>query len=174
MPVLSSLQLGCNRRLTRSNCRRDRECQTAISPPLRLPVVDLCGIEQLLGIDERQSRSAHALRHTAVEARAATGVACRPDLFDPNPDRILIAIDPHLDHALYMPGAFAFAPERLAAAAEVPGLSARDGLAQSFIIHMRDHQDLAGPGVGRNACDKAGGVEFGLERQPLLAVVRFC
>ena len=44
-------------------------------------------------------------------------------------------------------------------------------LRKRFIVHMRDHQHLAGAGVGGDAGDKAGRVEFGLEHQTFLDVV---
>jgi hypothetical protein len=39
---------------------------------------------------------------------------------------------------------------------------------------MRDHQYIAGRGIGRDAGHKTGRVEFGLERKPLLAVIDVC
>src|SRR3984893_5571666 len=92
---------------------------------------------------ERQSRPALAGLDLAVEARAAAGVAGDSGLLDPDPEHVLIAIEPNLDHALDVAGGFALSPQRVAGAAEVPGLAARDGLAQGFVIHMRDHQHLA-------------------------------
>ena len=130
--------------------------------------------EQPVRLDERQFRPALASPDLSVEARATAGVAGRTGLLDPDPDGILIAIHPHLDHALPMTGGFAFAPQRIARAAEVPGFSARNGLAQGLLIHVRDHQHFAAASVGSNAVDKAGGVEFGLELQPFLTIVDFC
>ena len=97
-----------------------------------------------------------------------------PDLLDPDPDRILIAVQAHLDHALDLTGSFALSPQRVAGAAEVPGLATGDGLAQGLVVHMRDHQHVAGAGVGRHAGHEAGRVEFGLKRQPFLEVVDSC
>src|SRR5512142_1919508 len=120
------------------------------SPDLRssrlmasLPV-DRLGIEQPVGIDERQSRAALACLDLAIEARAPAGMAGGPLLLDPDPDRILIAIEPHLDHALGLPRSLTFAPQRIAGAAEIPGLPACDGLAQGFVVHVGDHQHVAG------------------------------
>src|ERR1022692_2282928 len=66
-----------------------------------LPINGL-GIEQPVRIHKRQSRPALAFRHRAVEARAPAGVARRPGLLDADPDRVLIAIHPHLDDTLDM------------------------------------------------------------------------
>ena len=49
-----------------------------------------------------------------------------------------------------------------------------DGLAQRLFIHVRDHQHVAGRGIGRDAGDEARRIEFGLKLQPFFALVRFC
>src|SRR6267378_8700935 len=84
-------------------------------------------IEHLVRIHERQKRPAIAWAHRAVEAGPSAGVARSACLLDLDPDRVLIAIHPHLDHALDMAGSFAFAPQRVAGAAEIPRLPAGDG-----------------------------------------------
>src|SRR5713101_1750857 len=66
-----------------------------------LPVNRL-GIEQLVGIDERQPCPALTRVDLAIKARAPAGVAGRTGLFDLDPDRVLIAVQTHLDHALDM------------------------------------------------------------------------
>src|SRR5450759_731032 len=83
--------------------------------------VDRLRIEHLIRIHERQSRPALGSRHLAIEARAAAGVARGAGLLDQDPDRVLIAIQAHLDHALDMAGGLALSPQRIAGAAEVPG-----------------------------------------------------
>ena len=92
-------------------------------------------------------------------------------LLDADPDRILIAIQAHLDHALGLTLGLAFSPQRMARPAEVPGLAARDGLAQRLVVHVGDHQHVAGGGIGRDTGHEPRRVEFGLEIQPLLAVM---
>jgi len=92
-------------------------------------------------------------------------------LFDADPDRVLIAIGPHLDDTLDVTGGLALAPQRFAGATEIPSLSARNRPAQSLFIHMRDHQYLARAGVGRYTGHKTRGVEFGLKLQPFLDLV---
>ena len=95
-------------------------------------------------------------------------------LLDPDPDRILIAIQAHLDHALGLTRRLTFSPQRVARPAEVPGVAARDRLAQRLVIHVRDHQHVAGGGIGRDTGHEPGRVEFRLEGQPLFAVVGCC
>ena len=48
------------------------------------------------------------------------------------------------------------------------------GLAQRLVVHMRDHQHVAGRGIGGHAGDEARRVEFGAERQPFFAVMGIC
>ena len=141
---------------------------------LNLFAVDLSRIEQPVRVDERQARGATDCVDLAVEARLPSGVTGSSRLLDANPDRVLIAVQPHLDHPLGVPGAFALAPQRVAGPAEVPRLAAFDRLAQGLVVHVRDHQHVAGRSVGRHAGDQAGRVEFRLEFQPFLAVVRMC
>src|ERR1700749_2071445 len=90
-------------------------------------------IEHLVSIDECQLRAAVAAVDLAVETRAPAGVAGSADLLDLDPDRVLVAVHPHFDHALGVAGALALAPQRVARAAEVPGFPAGDGLAQRFV-----------------------------------------
>src|SRR6202012_1519615 len=97
---------------------------------LGLLAIDLIRIEPPLRVDKGQSRAALALVHRTIETGVPAGVTGRAGLFDLDPDRILIAIHPHLDHALSVAGAFALAPQRVAGAAEIPGLAAGDGFAQ--------------------------------------------
>ena len=92
-------------------------------------------------------------------------------LLHAEPDRILVTIGAHLDDVLGLARHFALTPERIARTAEIPGLAARDGFAQRFLVHMRDHQHLACRGIGRDASEKPGRIEFRLERQPLFAIV---
>src|SRR5262249_59450470 len=96
-----------------------------------------------------------------VETGTPPGVAGRADLLDTDPDRILIAVGAHLDDALGVPGALALAPERVARAAEIPGLARGDGLAQRLVVHVRDHQNVAGRSIGGDARHQSGRVEFG-------------
>ena len=59
--------------------------------------VDGMRIEHLVGIHKRELVSRLDL---AIEARPAAGVAGRVLLLDAEPNRVLIAIDPHLDDPL--------------------------------------------------------------------------
>ena len=115
-------------------------------------------------------RAALACVDLAIEAGTPAGVTGGAGLLDPDPDRILIAIGAHLHHALDMARGLALAPQRVAGAAEVPGFSTGDGLAQGFLVHMRDHQHFAARRIGRHAGDETRRVEFGVEGQPLFAL----
>src|ERR1700738_2751688 len=63
-------------------------------------------IDQPVRIHERQSRPALAGLDLAVEARAAAGVAGDSGLLDPDPEHVLIAIEPFLADALDVAGGF--------------------------------------------------------------------
>ena len=90
-------------------------------------------------------------------------------LLDLDPDRVLVAVDPHLDDALDVAGALALLPQRLARAAEVPGLAGLDRCAaQRLGVHVRDHQHVAGRGVGGDAGDEPVGVELRREGEAFL------
>ena len=79
-----------------------------------LPLVDRLRVEQPRGIHERQLWTAFAFLDLAIEARFPTGVAGRTCLIDADPDRVLIAVDAHLDDALGLTRALAFSPQRIA------------------------------------------------------------
>ena len=114
-------------------------------------------------------RAALAERHHAVEARAPAGVAgAGAVLLDPDPHRVLVAVDPHLDDALHVAGGLALPPQLAARAAEKPGLAGLDGLRKRLGVHMGDHQHIARPRVGGNAGNEAVGVELRRERRALL------
>src|SRR5262249_10083090 len=106
----------------------------------------------------------------AVEAGLSPGVAGRADLLDTDPDRVLVAVGAHLGHALGLTRRLTLSPQRITRAAEVPGLSGRNRFAQRLVVHVRDHQHLAGGSVSGDAGHKAGRVEFGAEGKPLFAV----
>ena len=66
--------------------------------------VDIGRIEQPIRINERQSRYAVLTLDLPVETRASPGVTGSPDLLDLDPDRVLVAVHAHLDHALGVAG----------------------------------------------------------------------
>jgi hypothetical protein len=150
------------------NCRNDRRCIRYPYRSVLTDTLDFRRIEHLVGIHERQLRAALDL---AVEAGATAGVTGRAGLFDPDPDRVLVAVHPHLDHALGVAGALALAPQRLTRAAIVPGLAAGDGFAQGFVVHVGDHQHVAARRIGGDAGDETRRVESGPEIQPFLDVM---
>src|SRR5262249_7535063 len=100
-------------------------------------------------------------RHGAIKAGAAAGMTgARPALLNLDPDRVLVAVDAHLDDALHVARTLALAPQGAARTAVVPGVAARDRALQSFGVHVRDHQYVAGLRVGRHAGHQPFGVEF--------------
>src|SRR5262245_53567928 len=143
-----------------------------LSTYIGLPV-DLRRVESLLSVAEFQGHGTRpAERHRAVEAGAPPGVAsARSFLHHLDPHRVLVAVDPHLDHALDVAGAFALAPQLFARAAIVPGLPALDRAPQCVGIHVRDHQDVAAARVRGNAGDQPVRIELGRKREPLLDLV---
>lgn len=147
------------------------ECATGDRPVKRSFAVDGFRIELAIRVHERQSCTALAFFDLSVKAGVSSGVAGGTGLLDPDPYRVLIAIQPHLDDTLDVTGGLALAPQGFARAAVIPGFSARDRLAQSLFIHMRDHQYLAASGVGRDTGDKTRGVESGLKLEPFLDLV---
>ena len=143
----------------------------ALRKPAASFAVHLRRIELPVRIDERQPRATIGRIDPPVEARPPASVTGGAGLLDPDPDRVLIAIQAHLDHALGLTGRLTFSPQRIARTAEVPGLAARDRLAQRLVIHVRDHQHVAGGSIGRDTGHEPGHVEFGLELQPFFAVM---
>ena len=114
-----------------------------------------------------------AERNATIEAGAPPGVArAGAALLDLHPHGILIAVDAHLDDALRVAGGLALAPERAARAAVVPGLAALDGARERLGVHVRDHQHVAGRGIGRDRGHEPVGVEFRRKRAPFLDVLR--
>jgi len=92
-------------------------------------------------------------------------------LLDADPHRVLVAIHAHLQHALDMAGGLALAPQLAARATVVPGLAGGDGLTQCLVVHVRDHQHIAGHGIGGDAGDKTGGIERRFEGQPFFGLM---
>ena len=127
-------------------------------------------IEHAFVAELERDRASLAERHRTIKTGAAAGMAGAARLLDFDPDRILIAIDAHLDDVLGVTGGLALAPERVARAAEVPRCSRRDGSCQRFRVHVRNHQHVAGGGIGRDAGDQAVGVELRRQRRAFFEV----
>jgi len=92
-------------------------------------------------------------------------------LLDPDPHRVLVAVDSHLDNALGMTGGFAFAPEASARAAEIPGFAGGDSLLQRLRVHVGDHEHVARSRIGDDTSDEPIGVEFGRKHAAFLDLV---
>ena len=89
-------------------------------------------------------------------------------LLDPDPHRVLVAVDPHFEDALPMARGFPFTPQRSTRAAKVPGFAGRDGPLQGLCVHVGDHQHVARVRIGGNANDEPIGIEFRSEGAPFL------
>src|SRR5215204_867690 len=113
--------------------------------PALLVRIDRRWIEPLVAVAElERDRAATAKRHGAVKARAASGVAgAFSGLLDLDPDGVLIAVEPHLDHALGVARGLTLLPQPRPRAAVIPGRARLDGAEKRFGIHMRDHQHIA-------------------------------
>ena len=98
-------------------------------------------------------------------------MAGRAGLLDPDPDRVLIAIHPHLDDALGMAGVSPFRHnalrERLKYQASPLAMVLRK--ASSFICATISTSPV--PASVATQVTRPDGVEFGLESQPFLDVV---
>src|SRR6202035_3987567 len=93
--------------------RSAEQCERAlhrVGDTQRLLRINVLRIEQPLPIHERQPCPALARFDLAVKTRLAAGVAGSAGLLDADPDRVLVAIHPHLDHPLDVTGGFALSP----------------------------------------------------------------
>src|SRR5262249_45225847 len=107
-----------------------------VPPRCSAVAIDRLRIEGLVAFERKRHCAILAERHHAIEARAPAGVAGTGTvLLDLDPDRILIAIDAHLDNALSVAGLLALAPELLARAAVVPGVAGCNRLGERLRIH---------------------------------------
>ena len=139
-------------------------------------LVDPSGDRNVLSASRNSSvtRAGFAERHRAVKARSAAGVAgAGAQLLDlrarahPGRNRPAISID-----ALDVAGTLALLPKRLARAAVIPGLAALDGFREAPRVHVRDHQHVAGSGVGDDRGDQSVAVKFRREGEAFFYVVR--
>src|ERR1700730_5221368 len=124
-------------------------------------------IEHARVAEFERHRAGFAERHRAIKTRAAAGVAGAGDLLDLDPDRVLVAVNAHLDDALGVTGSLALLPQRAPRTAEIPCLAGGDGFCQRLGIHVRDHQHIARNRVGGDAGDEPIGVEFRRQRRTL-------
>ena len=124
------------------------------------------------GPRRRRSPGRGALHHP-IEARAPAGVAAAAVAGDADleEDGVLVAVDARLDDGLDLAARRALAPELAARARPVPGLAGRKRPRQRLGVHVRDHQHLAGVGVGRDRGDEAVRAEAGGEHEPFLELL---
>jgi len=81
--------------------------------------------------------------------------------FDPQPDAVLIIVDPQFSHFLHKTARRTLMPEHLPTAAEVMRLARADGFLQGFSVHVADHEQLASGVVGGDGGHESAGVKLG-------------
>lgn len=92
----------------------------------------------------------------AVEAAPMAGVTgCAAFLLDPEDDGVTIAIDQNFFDNLDVAALFPFAPEPVAAARIVDGLSGSERFLSRFGIDVGEHQHFAGEMVLRHSGNDA-------------------
>src|SRR6516164_4400177 len=79
-------------------------------PVRRFRIKNACVAKFELG--PAQLALGRAERHGAIKTRPSSGMAGAGDLFDLDPNRVLVAIDAHVDDALRVAGGLAFFPQR--------------------------------------------------------------
>src|SRR5215217_7582177 len=87
------------------------------------------------------------LKLAVVEARALAGVAGRASRLHERQDRVVIAVEAELLQLLDVPGGLALVPQLLARARPEPHLARRPRALERLVVHVREREHLAGPGV---------------------------
>ena len=75
-------------------------------------------------------------------------------------NRVLIAIDEKINHALHLARCVALAPERIARARPVMGDAGVQRQPQGFLIHVSDHEDVTAFNLGGDANNQPVAVEL--------------
>ena len=81
-----------------------------------------------------------------------------------NPNRVLIAIDPHLEYVQKMPAALALLPKPLTAPREEIHRAGFTRFCQRLDVHMPDHQYRTIANIGHDNGQQSVGIEFRIER----------
>src|SRR6185437_1169790 len=105
--------------------------------------INLTRLEDPLG-DGLESLGSELPEETTAVALVAGGAALLADF---EQDRISIAIDEHRLHLLRVPAFLPFAPEAVAAAAEIDRLAAGERFGEAFRAHIGQHQDFTRLGI---------------------------
>ena len=103
-----------------------------------------------------------------AEAIFVAGRACGPG---DNPERVLVAIDSHVDDAQDIAGRLPLLPKRAPAAGPEMRLSGITGKRQRLRVHMREHQHLPRIGIGDDGSDEAVHVISGIKDEARFAFV---
>src|SRR4051794_27413657 len=111
---------------------------------------------------ERGERLAgHGVELPVVEARALAGVAGGSGRLDEREDRVLVAVEAQLLHALDVAGRLPLVPQLLARARPEPHLARRAGALERLVVHVRQREHLAGARVLDYAGQEVHGHDYG-------------
>src|SRR6516162_5836738 len=88
----------------------------------------------------------------AALAPGMTGDSAR--LFNGEQDRVVVAVEAHLAHALHVPGRLALAPKAAARARPVVRFACLHGARERIAIHPREREHLARSSVLRDRRDE--------------------
>ncbi len=75
-------------------------------------------------------------------------------------DGVVLTVLPHLTYLEIVAGGLSFVPELLTATAVEPDIGAGDGAADSFLVHVGEHEDIAGFGVLDDGWNESFFVKF--------------
>src|SRR6516162_3540503 len=101
-------------------------------PVRRFRIKDACVAKFELG--PAQLALGRAELHGAIKTRPSSGMAGAGDLFDLDPNRVLVAIDTHVDDVLRVAGGLTFFPQRIARAAKIPSFAGGNGFRQRLRV----------------------------------------
>src|SRR5918994_119163 len=105
------------------------------------------GRRRLTGCGRRVDRRLRCALEVAVEARALARVTRRPGRYHQSDERVAVAVITELAHTLDVAGRLALVPHVAARAAVEMHLAGPPGALESLLVHVRDHQHLAGAPV---------------------------
>src|ERR671920_989755 len=109
-------------------------------------------------LERRERLGRDRLEVPVVEAGPLAGVAGGPGGLHEHEDRVLVAVEPELLHALDVARGLALVPELLARARPEPRLAGLARAPERLVVHVRERQHLAGAGVLDYAGQKVHGV----------------
>ena len=94
------------------------------------------------------------------EAGLVAGVADGSGWVRFDEDDVVVTVLPDFPYLEVVTGGFTFVPEFLSAAAVEPDVGAGEGAADGFLVHVGEHEDIAGVGVLDDGWNESFFVEF--------------